>query len=198
MELRDIRTLTLLREFDKNKQPTQRELAAKLDISLGLVNLYLKRLVEKSYFKIKTYPKNRVGYLLTRKGILEKTRLTYEYVNHSLAFYTQTRSKIKHIMHRLEALNVRTLTFLGANEIAEIAYLFMKETCIKLVAVIDDDKVGERFMGHCIVSSKLLKNMSFDRLLDNTLPNHAGKETIGKSLSIPEDKIISVWEGIIR
>ena len=194
MDLHDIRTLTLLREFEKNNQPTQRELAEKLDISLGLVNLYLKRLAEKSYFKIKTYPKNRMGYLLTNKGLLEKTRLTYEYINHSLGFYTQTKSKITDIMQKLEAQNVRAVAFWGVNEIAEIAYLSLKETRIELVAVIDNKKAGEKFMGQPIIHLKLIGNISFDYLLDNTIPNRTDKAGFPKSLPIPENKIISVWQ----
>ena len=194
MELHDIRTLTLLTEFEKNKQPTQRELAKKLDISVGLVNLYLKRLAEKSYFKIKTYPKNRVRYLLTSKGVLEKTRLTYEYINYSLGFYMQTRSKINSIMQKLEAQDVRTIAFLGANEIAEIAYLSLKETRIELVAVIDNDKAGEKFMGQTIIHIKLIGGVSFDYLLDNTIPTWNRKENVHSSLPVPLDKIISVWQ----
>lgn len=195
MDLRDIRTLTLLREFEKDQAPTQRELAEKLDMSLGLVNLYLKRLAQKSYFKIRTYPMNRVSYLLTPQGILAKTKLTYEYIHHSLGFYTQTRMKLKNIMHQLMVENVRTLVFLSANEIAEIAYLSIKETDIELVAVIDNSKAGEQFMDHTIVSSASIGNITFDRLLDNTLLPHTGKSaSTNYLLKVPEEKIISVMQ----
>jgi DNA-binding MarR family transcriptional regulator len=170
MDLRDIRTLTLLREFERDHPSTQRELAEKLDMSLGLVNLYLKRLAQKSYFKIKTYPKNRVGYLLTPQGILEKTRLTYEYIHHSLEFYTQTRTRLKNILEPFKIKQARTVAFFGANEIAEIAYLSIKNAGLDLVAVIDNERAGQKFMGHIIVSSESIGTIFFDLLLDNSFP----------------------------
>jgi DNA-binding MarR family transcriptional regulator len=193
MDLRDIRTLTLLREIEKDQPSTQRELAEKLDMSLGLVNLYLKRLAQKSFFKIKTYPKNRVGYLLTPQGILEKSRLTYEYIHHSLGFYTQTRAKLKNILHQLESQDVRTLAFFHANEIAEIAYLSIQETKMELVAVIDNAKAGEKFMDFTIVSSAAISSISFDRLLDNGFPPPSGVPTAAEPLlAVYKDKVISV------
>jgi DNA-binding MarR family transcriptional regulator len=193
MDLRDIRTLTLLREIEKDQPSTQRELAEKLDMSLGLVNLYLKRLAQKSFFKIKTYPKNRVGYLLTPQGILEKTRLTYEYISQSLGFYTQIRTKLNEILHQLESQDVRTLAFFKVNEIAEIAYLSIQETKIELVAVIDNAKVGEKFMGFTIMSSASISSISFDRLLDNSFPPPSGEHAAAESLfPVHREMVISV------
>jgi DNA-binding MarR family transcriptional regulator len=192
MDLRDIRTLILLGEFKDGNQPTQRELAAKLDVSLGLVNLYLKQLAQKSYFKIKTYPKNRVRYLLTPKGILEKSRLTCDYIHYSLEFYARIRTKLKSALEKLEAQGVRTMAFYGANENAEIAYLSLKETMIELVAVIDDDKVGANFLGRTIISSGSIGSIRFDRILDNTIPRPTSKQTGLKCLQVPKDKIVSV------
>ncbi|MBW2133565.1 MAG: winged helix-turn-helix transcriptional regulator [Deltaproteobacteria bacterium] len=76
MDHRDLRTLKLLEEIEHNHAPSQRDLAKKLNISLGLVNAFVKRLAHKGYFKISTIPKNRVMYILTPKGMAEKTRLT--------------------------------------------------------------------------------------------------------------------------
>jgi DNA-binding MarR family transcriptional regulator len=192
MKLQDIRTLTLLEQFDNGKQPTQRELAEKLDISLGLVNLYLKRLVQKSYFKVKTYPKHRVGYLLTPNGIKEKARLAGEYIQYSMWFYSQTRSRLKRVLQDQAAQGVRTIVFYGANEIAEIAYLTLKEKGMELVAVIDDKKAGETFMGQPILSCASLESLSFDRLLDNTMPATSDKLRRRQPLPIPREKVLSV------
>ncbi|MBU4208797.1 MAG: winged helix-turn-helix transcriptional regulator, partial [Proteobacteria bacterium] len=87
MDHNDIRTLKLLEEIEENHVQSQRELAKKLDISLGLVNSFIKRLAHKGFFKITTIPKNRVKYILTPEGVVEKTRLTYKYIQHSYRFY---------------------------------------------------------------------------------------------------------------
>jgi DNA-binding MarR family transcriptional regulator len=57
MDQDKLRTLKLLEAVDSSHPPTQRELARDLNISLGLVNAFMKRLVKKGYFKITTIPK---------------------------------------------------------------------------------------------------------------------------------------------
>lgn len=189
MNLRDIRTLTLLQEMDKENPPTQRELAERLDISLGLVNLYLKQLVQKSYFKIRTYPKKRVGYLLTPKGMLEKSRLTYAYIQHSLGFYKIAKARLQDTLKQLEQEGVRTIVFHGANEITEIAYLALKETKLELTAVIDDEKAGRTFLGNTVLSSRAVAGLTFDRLLDTRIP---GKNDTALPLPVPPNKRVSM------
>jgi len=90
MDHKDIRTLKLLEEIEENHVQSQRELAKKLNISLGLVNSFIKRLAHKGFFKITTIPKNRVKYILTPEGAVEKTRLAYKYIQHS---YSNSRCK---------------------------------------------------------------------------------------------------------
>ena len=81
------RALFVLQEVEQNPILTQRALSQKLGVALGLTNLYLKRLVRKGHIKITTFPKNRIRYLLTPRGIKEKSRLTYEYLQYSLTYY---------------------------------------------------------------------------------------------------------------
>ena len=77
MDLQGQRDLLLLSELDRDGGATQRILATKLGVALGLTNLYLKRLARKGYIKITTIPRNRIRYLLTPQGVTEKSRLTY-------------------------------------------------------------------------------------------------------------------------
>jgi len=197
MNFRDIRTLTLLQAFDNNNHPTQRELAEKLDMSLGMINIYLKRMVMKSYLSIHVDPKSRVGYHLTPDGTAEKVRLSHDYIKYALGLYTQIKAKMLEILHVLEARNARTIAFLGANEIAEIAYVSLQDTSIDLIAVIDDEKPGTKFLGHVIVPSSLINNIRFDYLLDNRLLPSNADETAFNPLSIPKDIIITVFSDLL-
>src|SRR5579872_2867259 len=89
------RELKVLEAISENERTSQRSLAAQLGIALGLTNLYLKRLVRKGYIKCVTIPSNRVLYLITPKGIAEKTRLTYEFMEYSLRVFRQGRDHLK-------------------------------------------------------------------------------------------------------
>ena len=165
MDAQDIRILKLLEEFDTDNSPSQRYLSKKLNISLGLVNSFLKRLAQKGYFKITTIPRNRVKYILTPKGALEKARLTYEYIQYSFKFYKDARLKIKQTLKDLEKDNILDIVFYGISDLAEITYVSLQETTIKLKAVVDDEETGKMFLGHRIESLDVLDSMTFDKIL---------------------------------
>ena len=165
MDNQDLRTLKLLEEIEKDKDPSQRYLAGKLNISLGLVNSFIKRLAQKGLFKIKNIPKNRVKYILTPKGAAEKTRLTYKYIQYSFQFYRSAREKLRILFYGLTKNGNKKIVFYGTGELAEIAYLSLQEVPIELVAVIDDNKTGEIFMDFVISGSDYLSTIYFDKII---------------------------------
>ena len=69
MEKEDFHILRLMGEIERDSSPSQRELSRRLNLSLGLVNSFIKRLVKKGYFKVKTLPRKRVKYFLTPEGL---------------------------------------------------------------------------------------------------------------------------------
>ena len=76
MEVEAHRDLRLLEAVHEDSQVTQRGLASKLGIALGLANIYLKRMIHKGYIKCVNVQPNRISYLITPRGIAEKARLT--------------------------------------------------------------------------------------------------------------------------
>ena len=74
------RALLLMSEIATEEPVSQRELARRLGIALGLVNSYLKNLVSKGFVRVKNFPRNRYAYLLTPKGFAEKSRLAYQHL----------------------------------------------------------------------------------------------------------------------
>ena len=169
MDHQDLRTLQLLEEIEKDHAPSQRDLARKLNVSLGLVNSFIKRFANKGYFKITTIPKNRVKYILTPKGAAEKTRLTYEYIQYSVQFYRSARTKLRKLFKDLVAQGVHRIVFYGATEFAEIAYVCLQESPIEMVAVVDDKKIGEKYLRGVVTDPARLESLSFDTIFITTV-----------------------------
>jgi len=169
MDTKELRTLKILEEIDNGQAPSQRDLATRLNISLGLVNSFMKRLTQKGYFKITNIPKNRVKYILTPKGAAEKTRLTYEYIQYSFQFYKDARRKLKDIFKQFEKQQIKRVVFWGTGELAEIAYISMQETRTEPIAVIDEKESGRRFMKHEVLPGEAIKRIEFDRVLITTI-----------------------------
>jgi len=165
MDQEELRTLKLLEAVDSREPPTQRELARDLNISLGLVNAFMKRLAKKGYFKITHIPRNRVKYLLTPKGALEKSRLTYRYIRYSIGFYQEIREMLVNLFGRLEREGVEKIVLYGCGEVAELAHLFLQNTSIKLGGVFDQKPDGRKFFGYRVKSCEQLTNDGYEYVL---------------------------------
>src|SRR3954467_7067761 len=136
MDIEAHRDLKLLEEVEKDSRVTQRGLATKLGIALGLTNIYLRRLVRKGYIKCVNVQSNRIAYLITPRGVAEKARLTYEFMQYSLQLYKDVRRHL-HSVVRERAADGQRLAIFGRGEAAELAYLSLKELGIEPVAVFD-------------------------------------------------------------
>ena len=188
----DIRTLKILEKVDNDGTPSQRDLARDLDISLGLVNSFIKRLAKKGYFKIGHLPKNRVRYIMTARGVAEKSRLTSEYIQFSFKFYRNARQKLRDLYANLEAQGVRRIVFYGAGDLAEIAYLSLQQSCIELVAVVDAGRVGKNFMQFTVAHPDRIVSLWFDRILIATI--HSTEAVAGNlaTMGISANRVVEI------
>jgi len=165
MEKEDLHILRLMGEIERNGNHSQRELSRRLNISLGLVNTFLKRLVNKGYFKVKTMPRKRVKYFITAEGLARKTRLTVEYLQYSVHFYKEIKTLLLDKFRELEDGNVKSILFLGNGEVAELAYLYLQLTNLKLVAIVDDKHKDKHFFEFRIAGLDRLRTMDWDVVL---------------------------------
>lgn len=141
------RTLKLMNELESGETVSQRELAIRLGIAVGLVNSCLKNFVAKGYVRVKNYPRNRYAYLLTPKGFAEKSRLALQHLDYFTGLYTTTRRDYLNLFRHLKDQGENALIFCGVDEVAEIAYLSLREVGIDLAMVIDAG-VGGEFFGY--------------------------------------------------
>lgn len=148
------RSFLLLSEIVGEEPLSQREISRRLGIAVGLVNSYLKNLVSKGYVRVKNFPSNRYAYLLTPQGIAEKSRLAYQHLSYFTGLYTVARQDFLLLFRRLEGEGCREVAFCGVDEVAEIAYLSLKETELELSLVMDSTAIGSDFFGRTVQALK--------------------------------------------
>jgi len=89
----------LLRKVQKKPNSTQRELAKDLGFSLGKLNYLLKELQLKGLLKINNFKKNPNKfdylYILTPKGISQKTKLTFNFMKKKIKEYEELKMELK-------------------------------------------------------------------------------------------------------
>ena len=88
----------VLRTIKNKPKSSQRELADELGFSLGKLNYILKSLKIKGLIKIRNFEKNRNKlnyiYLLTPKGIAEKTKLTMNFMKRKMQEYDELKKDL--------------------------------------------------------------------------------------------------------
>lgn len=91
----------LLQYLEDNPNLTQRELARRMEISLGSVNYCLKALVNIGHLKINNFQKNpnkvQYLYILTPKGIAEKSLLAFAFLKRKTKEYQRLKEEIEFI-----------------------------------------------------------------------------------------------------
>jgi len=145
-------TLEILEAIDAQSDLTQRHLARRTGIALGLTNAYLKRCVRKGLIKIHQTPANRYLYYLTPSGFAEKTRLTAHYLSYSFKFYRRAAESCASAFEDCRMRNLRRVVFCGASDLAEIASDRALEYGIEVMCVYEPGSDKERFLTHPLVA----------------------------------------------
>ena len=189
MDLQGQRDLLLLSELDRDGGATQRTLATKLGVALGLTNLYLKRLTRKGYIKITAIPRNRIRYLLTQQGFTEKSRLTHLYMQYSLSYYRDIRSRLKEMMATFDASHGQRVVIYGTTELAELVYLSLREMNVDCVGFIDGGS-RESFLSCPVASPERVSRWQFDRVLITDLEHAPACEERLVLSGVPREKVL--------
>jgi len=158
-------TLQILDHVEKTPHVTNRRVAGKLDVSVKLAHSLLSKLVAKGLLHIRKRHSRRWDYFLTPRGIAEKARLTYEFMDFTMQFYRTARRRSAEVLAGLRRDGVRRIAFLGVGELAEIAYLGIAEHKLELTQIFDDSHAGEEFMGLPVEPVRQVTKTSAEKIL---------------------------------
>tara|TARA_B100001287_G_C22653674_1_gene516533 strand:+ start:533 stop:904 length:372 start_codon:yes stop_codon:yes gene_type:complete len=105
------RAYLVMQTLEQDPEITQREIAKKLGMSLGLVNYCIKGLCEVGFIKMENFfkSKNKFGYIyiLTPKGIAEKTKITLRFLSKKQVEFEKLRKEIDDLKIEIEKNTVR-------------------------------------------------------------------------------------------
>ena len=167
-------TMEMLHAVHGEESLSQRGLAARLNIALGLTNSYLKRCVRMGLVKVRKIPPNRYAYYLTPKGFGEKSRLTANYLFRSFDFYRRARNQCDELLGEAADAGLRRVALVGAGELSEIALLCALQHDVEVVGVADQEAKANRFR-HVNLVRDLASLPKFDLILICDVRNPQGR-----------------------
>lgn len=94
----------LFKLLETSPELSQREVARELGVSLGKVNYCLRALIARGWVKVSNFTNSKKRsaymYLLTARGIEEKSRVTARFLQFKMREYELLKSEIEEIRDR--------------------------------------------------------------------------------------------------
>lgn len=163
IEKNELLELEILKHVEETPRLNNRLAADKLGCSIKLAHELLKKMVSRGFLHVKKLHARRWDYFLTPKGITEKLRLTYEFLDFSMHYYQEARKLSSQVCRDIAESGKTKVAFLGGGDMAEIVYLGVKEWGLELHTVYDDEL--ESFLDCTVLPISELTNDSSDAII---------------------------------
>ena len=105
----------------------QRDLSRHMNLSLGMTNMLIRRLVTKGYIRIKQLDRRKVEYILTPKGFSEKMRKSVNYTLKTINSIGLIKKNLLSILKDIYADGVRKFYVLGASDLGGLIEMALRE-----------------------------------------------------------------------
>jgi len=196
MDTNSLRTFQILDALSRDSSLTQRDLSKRVGVAVGLVNRYVKRLATKGYIEVTHVEKNRLRYLLTPKGIKQKSVLTCNYLQRSYRLFVDLRERTTRCFKQLAQDGAKRVIFYGTSEVAELAFLSLPPAGLELAGVVDKEQSTDKFCGYSINTLGDLKVLNYDKVIVTQLDYDKNLEKELIAQGIPKGKIS--WLGDVE
>ena len=155
--------LDTLLELKENPSLSQCSLAHKLNISLGLTNAILQNLIHRGLIKAQKMTGRKILYLITPEGMVQATSFIYDRVRETQHYYQYAKDLLTTHFTNLYLKGVRKAAIYGTAQLAEITYLSLLDSPLKLDSIITDEPAPptssstsafskKKFLGHEVLT----------------------------------------------
>jgi len=194
MESSAYRELQVLSEVVRSPEITQRQLAQRVGIALGLTNVVLRNLAQKGYVRITNAGWRRWLYAVTPEGFSHKLRLTVAYVRRVLDDYVKVRQTLREQLAPLALHEESRVAILGTEEFAELVYLGLRDIGIEEIEVFgQNNTTDEKFLGMPVQDVGTMQADRYDRVVIALLNDSEPVLMDLKGRGIPLEKLVTFF-----
>jgi len=133
--------------------------------------------------------------MLTPQGVVEKTRLISLHMEYALSHYREMRARLREALFPMARNGMKRVVIYGTSELAEMAYVSLREMQMTLVGFVDDGR-QESFLSYPVWSSDVLQEWEFDAVLLASFDQMAGVRMKLEHQQVPEGKIITLASSV--
>jgi predicted ArsR family transcriptional regulator len=160
----EITQYNILQSLENGDQISQRQLSSQLGINVASINFALKKLTKRGLVKMLGANPRRMQYILTPKGIAEKTQLAYKFFDRNFHFYKAVRKDVEDKIASIPFNDKKRVALYGVTDLMELAYLVIQDKELDLVAIVDDE-MKIRIFGYHVIGIEEINIRAPDFLL---------------------------------
>lgn len=131
----DEREFELINIIGSEIPANQRDLSHKMNISLGMVNMLIRRLITKGYIRTSQLNTKRVGYIITPEGFQEKMQKSIKYTMKTINSIGLIKERLKALLKEMHEKGARKFLIFGESDLASLV----------------EDAIHESFFTNCSV-----------------------------------------------
>jgi len=105
----------------------QRDLSRHMNLSLGMINVLMRRLISKGYIRIEQLNKKKVQYLLTPRGFSEKMRKSVKYTMKTISSIGLIKDRVREVLSELCRNGEKDFFYLGNTDVRVLAEMVLRE-----------------------------------------------------------------------
>ncbi len=184
--------LDTLLELKDDPSLSQRSLAHRLNISLGLTNSILQNLIYRGLIKAQKMTGRKILYLITPKGMVQATNFIYDRVRETQHYYQYAKDLLTTHFTNLYDKGARKAAIYGTGQLAEITYLSLLDSPLKLHSILTNNPASskKKFLGHEILTlsdfaQKISQTLAPEKLIIlSTVSQEKDKKEKDKTVSL--------------
>ncbi len=132
-------------DSEKNTKTTQRAIADRIGISLGSVNLLLKKMIDKGLVKTEQLDARSLRYIVTPKGIAQKMKMAYVYTKNTYLYIRRIINTTEKIIDDAKKEGINKVCLLGnKDEVYEIILIALKENNVSYSYIDNPNDVTDK------------------------------------------------------
>jgi len=152
MEALTEKEIELIELIGRKPTASQRSLASEIKISLGMVNLFLRKLTKKGLLTIQKVNQRDLEYILTPEGLKARAGYNLDYLDKRLNHFVRAKEMVTDKLDQLIADGYRSVYIMAKGEWSEIGFIAAMNMDISLAGFVGS--VSGRFLGQPVFTAE--------------------------------------------
>lgn len=159
--------LNILQQLASDPHLTQAELARRCDLSVAMVNNYIKELCALGLLEYHRKSSRNVSYHLTPSGDAHIESIRQELIQELVELFADAKARIQELMIGHASDGLRRVVLFGNGHLAELTFHALESAGLNVIGVCADDPLllGREWCGREVLNPSQIRYMAPDAVI---------------------------------